>query len=124
MTRGPAVVLAWGLVNAALLLILAGFGGSAMELWLYGGACGLVGLFAAAAFVSSRRHPLPVRRYRVVPETEAAAALAVACAFGGLTLVFGLWFVPLVVPPFAVAVSLFATKRPGARQVTATARRG
>jgi hypothetical protein len=92
---GALVPAGWAAYNGLWLAILAGLGGSALTLWLYGGAVALTELFAGAVVVSGWRHPVEPRRYRLAARGEAALCGALGVAFGGLGAVFGAWFFPL-----------------------------
>lgn len=92
---GAVVPAGWAAYNGMWLAVLAGFGGSALVLWLYGGAIALTALFAAAVVASGWRHPVEPRRYRVPGRGEAALSGAAGVAFVGLGVVYGAWFYPI-----------------------------
>lgn len=93
----PLVVASWGGINSALLVTLAGYGGSAMALWLYGGAVGLTMLFAAGVAASVVHRPTRVRP-RLMPNHGEVGILSAGGVLAiGLALTFGPWFYPIAV---------------------------
>ncbi|MEU6095096.1 hypothetical protein [Streptomyces sp. NPDC047079] len=98
------VVAGWGLLNVALLAILAVYGESSLVFWLWGGAVALLGLAALLVLASSRTGPDEHVRYRV-PQRGAGAVLpaALGCAFIALCFVYGRWLLAIAVPLLALA---------------------
>lgn len=92
---GALVPALWALYNGMWLLLLAIFGGSAVILWLYGGAMAIVEGIAAMMVVSGWRHPLAERSYQVPARGEVGILAASGCLLVGLGFVFGSWFFPL-----------------------------
>ncbi|MBO0713179.1 MAG: hypothetical protein J2O39_00310 [Acidimicrobiales bacterium] len=93
----PLVVAGWGAFNTALLVILAGYGGEAMVLWLYGGAVGLTMLFAAGVAASALRRPARLRPRLLPNHGEVGLVTAGGLLAVGLGLTFGPWFYPVAV---------------------------
>ena len=110
-------VLLWAAFNAVLLAIIVGYGGTWFDYGLTSGAVTIVLMWALAVLAGRRRHGVPVRRYRVVGGSGAPLALALACLFGGLAVIFGFWFVPIVFFPLLLAVLLTAGRRSGPERV-------
>lgn len=110
-------VLLWAAFNAVLLGIIVGYGGSWFDYGLTSGAVTIVLLWALAVQAGRWRHRVPVRRYRVVGASGAPLVLALACLFGGLAVIFGFWFVPLVFFPLLLAGVLAAGRRTGPERV-------
>ena len=110
-------VLLWAAFNAVLLAIIVGYGGTWFDYGLTSGAVTIVLLWALAVLAGRRRHGVPVRRYRVVGASGAPLALALACLFGGLAVIFGFWFVPIVFFPLLPPVLLTARRRSGPERV-------
>lgn len=96
---GPLVVAGWGALNALLTALLAGMGGTAVPLTIYGAAVILVELVAAAAALSRRWRPAGPAR-RAPPGGATALLLAIGAAVAGLGLAFGWWVTILSVPAF------------------------
>jgi hypothetical protein len=95
-TRAGAIVPAgWATYNGVWLITLSAFGGSAVVLWLYGGAIALTALFAMAVVLSQWRHPLESRRYQVPLRAEASIIGAGGICFVGLGFAFGAWLFPV-----------------------------
>jgi hypothetical protein len=100
------MVAGWALLNAAFVVVLVGYGGSAIALGCYAGACAIVAIVASVVHVSRRRAGTD-RRFRVPTGGEVPVVAAAACAFAGLAVVFGYWFLPVAVLPLAaIAVTL------------------
>lgn len=108
--HGPRVVIGWAAGQAALVVILAGFGGTAFELWLYACAVGITTSMAVAMLISTFRHPLPRRRHRVSTRGEVGMAVAATATMFGLAGAYGTWFVPIAVPLLVMSIWL-ATRR-------------
>jgi hypothetical protein len=101
---GPAalVVAIWGAANGLLTALLAGMGGTAVVLWIYGGAVSLTELVAAAAFIAGRLRPTgPPPRQPLGGGT--ALLFALGAALSGFGLAFGWWILLVAVPVFLLA---------------------
>jgi peptidoglycan/LPS O-acetylase OafA/YrhL len=105
---GALVPAGWAAYNGLWLALLAGLGGNATVLWLYGGATAIAELFAGAVVISGWRHPLEPRRHLLARHGEASLLGALGVAFAGLGVVFGAWFYPMAAVLLAFAVSLAA----------------
>ena len=112
-SHGAKPVLLWALINAVLLGIVVVYGGSWFDYGLTSGAVTIVLLWALAVHTGRWRHRVPVRRYRTTGASGAPLALALACLFGGLAVVFGFWFVPVACYPLLGALLLAAGRRTG-----------
>jgi hypothetical protein len=110
---GAPVVFVWAGFMAVLTVIHVFYGGGLFPLGLIAGDVTLSALFGLAVVVSQHRHELPVARYRMLAGGEAAVVGAIACLFGGLAVVFGFWFVPLVAFPLLAAGMLAFRRRSG-----------
>jgi hypothetical protein len=86
------VVAGWGLFNGLLVGILAAYGGTPTELWLYAGVAGIVELWALAVLVSEHLGTPEQARYRI-PVGGGAGAMPAAFAggLGAASWVFGTW---------------------------------
>ncbi len=104
MRSGAIVPAGWAAFNGALLAILAGFGGSANPLWLYGASVALTEFFAGAVLLSEWRHPAG-RTYQVPARGETALLAGVGLSLVALGVTFGAWFFPMA------AVSLWLSLR-------------
>lgn len=100
------VVAGWGAANGLLTALLAGMGGSAVVVAIYGAAVFLVEVVAVAVLLSRRRRPsgLPALN----PPVGSAVLLAAAVTLAGLGLPFGWWLTILAIPMF-VAAAVYET---------------
>lgn len=96
LRRSGAIVPAgWALYNGMWFCVMAGFGGNADMMWLYGGSIALTELFAGAVSMSKFLHPGDVRHYVLPTRGEAGLLGAVALLFAAVAIAFGIWFWPL-----------------------------
>lgn len=103
---GALVPAGWAAYNGLGLAILAGFGGHAIELWLYGGGCALTVLFAGALRVSRLRHPGEPGPKPLPTRGDAGLFGALGVTFLGLAVVYGAWFYPLAVVLIVLSLAL------------------
>jgi hypothetical protein len=92
---GAVVPAGWGVYNGLWLVVMAGMGGTAVNLWLYAGAVTITMLFACCLVLSRWRHQLEASRFPVGLRGEASGIAAGGIAIVGLGFVFGAWFFPL-----------------------------
>ncbi len=116
---GPVVVAIWGLMNALMVALLAGFvsagfGGSMVVVEVYGAATGLVFLLAVLVWLARRRRRQAMQRgLRLPPRPASALMLALAFALLWLGLAFGMWPPILAFLPLSAAVIMeIAVRRP------------
>ena len=106
----PVVVAVWGLMNALMVGLLAGFvasgfGGSMFVVEVYGAATGLVFLITALVWLARRRRRQAMERGLRLPSRPASALmLALAFALLWLGLAFGMWLPMLAFFPLTAAV--------------------
>ncbi|MDA8287745.1 MAG: hypothetical protein M0014_04675 [Actinomycetota bacterium] len=87
----PVVLVCWGLLNGALVLVLRGFGGTGIELALYGTAFGIIELFALAIAIATSRRP-GARELFFLPRSALPACIgALGVVIDGLGLSFWPW---------------------------------
>lgn len=87
----------WGLYNGCWLVVLAAMGGSAVDLYLYGGAVALIELFGGWIVLWGRLFPLQEKGTSPIPIRNDLAILgATAVLFAGMAPVFGMWFLPML----------------------------
>ena len=98
----PAVVAGWGLANGLLVALLAGMGGSAVVIAIYGCAVALIGVIAVAVVISRRRRASRPRT--ADPPAASALLVATAALLAALGLAFGWWTAFLAVPLLVAAV--------------------
>lgn len=99
----------WAAYNGLLLAVLAGMGGPATALWLYGGSVALMEAFAAAILLSRWRHPLRPERIRMPIRGEVGIFGALGVLFVGFGVVYGSWFYPMAAVLLAVTAYLAVT---------------
>ena len=113
----PVVVAIWGLMNALMVALLAGFisaglGGSMVVVEVYGAATGLVFLLAVLVWLARRRRRQAMQRgLRLPPRPASALMLALAFALLWLGLAFGMWLPILAFLPLSAAVIMEITAR-------------
>lgn len=106
----PVVVAVWGLMNALMVGLLAGFvaagfGGSMFVVEVYGAATGLVFLLALLVWLVRRRRRQAMERgLRLPPRPASALMLALAFALLWLGLPFGMWVPLFAFLPLSAAV--------------------
>jgi O-antigen/teichoic acid export membrane protein len=110
----PLVVAGWGVLNGALVAVLAGFGEQAAVLALYASAAALVEVIALVVWAGVRRR----RRHRVwrrAPSGDSMLILAAGIAVAGLGWAFAWWFALASIPVFVLAISreISARQEPG-----------
>lgn len=98
--KASGVVAGWGAFNAALVVILVGYGGGTFEWALYSGSVILIWLVALAFLATQRRQP----GYHSGSGGEIALLVGVAAIFVGLAFIYGPWLVIFAVWPLIAAV--------------------
>ncbi|MDA8295206.1 MAG: hypothetical protein M0004_01230 [Actinomycetota bacterium] len=102
----PVVLLCWGLLNGALVLVLRGFGGTGVELALYGTAFGIIELFALTVAIAASRRPAG-RELFFLPRSALPACIgALGVVIDGLGLSFWPWPLYFGSPFIGVALVL------------------
>jgi hypothetical protein len=101
--RAPLVVAFWGLLNGALVAVLAGFGAKPVVLAIYGGAATLVEVIAVIVWLTQRR--AGTRGVRVLPNGDSVLLFAVGVIIAGLSWIFYWQLAPIAVLPFGFAVA-------------------
>ncbi len=96
LSRPAAVVAGWGALNGVLALMLAGFGGTALEFPVYLAAAALVIVNAGAVWLVLCRRTRPV--WRDPPPGDSVLILALGVVLGALGWAFS-WY---LMPPAAV----------------------
>lgn len=109
----PAVVVAgWGILNGVLAVVLAGFGGTALEFPVYLIAAALVVLNAGAVWLVLRGRPGgPV--WREPPAADSVVFFAIGIIVAALGWAFAWYLAPAAVIPFILA---FLRERAARRQ--------
>lgn len=102
----PVVLVCWGLLNGALVLVLRGFGGTGIELALYGTAFGIIELFALAIAIAASRRPAGGELFFLPRSALPACIGALGVIIDGLGLSFWPWPLYLGSPFIAVALVL------------------
>lgn len=97
--KAGAVVAGWGAFNAALVVILSGYGGDPFEWALYSGSVMLIWLIALTFLAWQRREP----GYHRGSGGEITLLVAVAAIFVGLAFIYGPWLVIFAVWPLVAA---------------------
>lgn len=107
---GALVPAGWALYNGMWMAVEGGFDasartgvGSTWPLYLYGGAIAIVFVFAALVTMSRWRHPLEPRTHPFAPRGDAALYGALGAFFGGIAVVWGMWWMPLCGVSLALA---------------------
>ncbi len=113
------VVALWGVFNAVMAALLAGFiaagyGATMFEVWVYGSASGLVLLIALGIWWARRRLSTPLARGLRIPARPASVVLfALAVMLVWLGLPFGIWLPILAVVPLGAAIMMeISARRP------------
>jgi hypothetical protein len=109
------VVLIWGVMNALMVALLAGFvtsgfGGGMFVVAVYCASAGLVFLVALLVWLGQRWQPW-LRGLRVPPRPASALLLAAGAALIWLALPFGSWVAMLAVFPLGAAAIMEITAR-------------
>ena len=100
----PVVLVCWGLLNGALVLVLRGFGGTGIERALYGTAFGIIELFALA--IATSRRP-GARELFFLPRSALPACIgALGVVIDGLGLSFWPWPLSCGSPLIGIALVL------------------
>ena len=98
----PVVVAGWGAANGLLTALLAGMGGSAVVVGIYGGAVTLIEVIAVSVLISRRRRASAPRT--ADPPAASAILVAAAALLAGIGLAFGWWTALLALPLLVAAV--------------------
>lgn len=99
----PVVVAFWGLLNAALVAILAGFGEQVTVVIIYAAAAALVEVIAVAVWLGTRRER-GRRRWPQAPNGDSVLIFAAGVLITALGIAF-YWYVALVaLLPFTLSV--------------------
>lgn len=102
----PVVLVCWGLLNGALVLVLRGFGGTGIERALYGTAFGIIELFALAIAIATSRRP-GARELFFLPRSALPACIgALGVVIDGLGLSFWPWPLSCGSPLIGIALVL------------------
>ncbi|MES4908630.1 MULTISPECIES: hypothetical protein [unclassified Streptomyces] len=101
------VAAGWGLGNALLIAVLAGYGENSLTYWLWGSAVVLIEGTALAVLISSRGGSEEQLDYRA-PATGGGAALPAAAGLAALALafVYGWWLLSLGIPLLGVGLTV------------------
>jgi hypothetical protein len=107
---GWGVVALWGVFNAVLAAVLAGFvfggiGDSPVDLEAYWSGVGLVFVIAAAAWLARRYQP-GQRGWRQPAGTASVVLFAVGALLAWMGVAFGIWLIILGAFPMALAIGL------------------
>lgn len=104
--RATLVVAGWGAANAVLAAMLAGFGGSAIPMVIYGASVILVGLIAAWVLLAGRRaRARPAKHGPSQPaDTATPALIALGAGIAGASLAFGWWLMLVSAVVFLAAI--------------------
>lgn len=105
---GSAVVAIWGLFNAVMVAVLAGFvlggfGSSPFVLATYGSSVGLVLVIALAVWFGRRRRPW-LRGWPQPAGTGSVILFVIGVLLVWLGLAFGIWVTILAAFPLTLAV--------------------
>lgn len=100
------VVAGWGLFNGLLVGVLAAYGGTPTELWLYAGVAGIIEIWAVAVLVSETLGVDQHAHYRL-PVGGGAGAMPAAFAggLGAASWAFGSW---MLLPAAALGLTALA----------------
>jgi hypothetical protein len=98
----PTVVAAWGLLNIALAVTLAGFGEQPAVIALYGSAAALVEIIAAVVWVGAR-YRRGGQACRQAPNGDNMLVLGAGILIAGLGLAFAWYLGLLAIPVLAMA---------------------
>jgi hypothetical protein len=108
----PAVVAAWGLLNAALAATLAGFGAQAVVIAIYASAAALVEIAAVVVWIALRRAGTP-RAWPEPPDGDSVLLFAAAVIVAGLGVAFAWYLALLALLPLTGAVLREVSARRG-----------
>lgn len=107
---GAIIPAGWALMNAGWLFVATGFQvvrpagvGTSWPLYLSSGAVAITMLVAGCAAISGLRHPGDRRVLHLSRRGDMGIYAGLGMAFTGLTVIYGLWWLP-----FAVASVLLA----------------
>jgi hypothetical protein len=100
--KAPLVVAFWGLLNGALVAVLAGFGAKPTVLAIYGSAAALVEVVAVIVWLTQRRGR--TRGTRVLPNGDSVFLFAVGIIIVGLSWIFYWQLAPIALLPFGFAL--------------------
>jgi uncharacterized membrane protein len=98
----PLVVAGWGGAIGLLTALLAGMGGSAVVVGIFGGAVAITEVMAVSVLMSRRRRP--ARPPGLDPPTAGAFMVAAAAFLALIGLAFGFWTALLAIPLLVGAV--------------------
>jgi len=98
----PVVVAAWGLLNAALVVMLAGFGEQVTVIIIYASAAALVEIIAAVVWLGVRRERRR-SRWPQAPNGDSVLIFIAGVAILALGLAFYWYLAIIAVLPFTLA---------------------
>lgn len=108
----PLVPAAWGAINTALVVLLAGFGAKATVIGIYAGAAALAELLALAVWYSRRRESHTGLRH--LPNGDSIPVYAATVLIAGLAFAFYWPLAPVALAPLFLAVTHQLSQRHGA----------
>lgn len=98
----PLVVAGWGGAIGLLTALLAGMGGSAVVVGIFGGAVAITEVMAVSVLISRRRRRTPPPG--LDPPAAGAIMIAAAALLAWIGLAFGFWTALLAIPLLIGAV--------------------